>query len=106
MSTLNTEDLAVVHAYVERIVNSYDRRRRFKPIFDLMRTNMQANMERLETEMVFGTKMNSRMNTLKLEETLRTFPERLRESEAEYEKVLTAARRRTASLEMWLENLA
>lgn len=106
MSQLDAQALEQVREWALKRLEEEDRRRRLAPLMGAFQQSMQQLMTQVVPDLTADPTANTRKAVLALEKSLEEQPAKLREAEAEVERVLESARLRTASLERWLEELS
>ena len=105
MSQINFDDLEVVRAWAQKRIERADTRSRMSPMNEVVRGMMESTISRTN-ELMAGPYARSRISFTNLEKSVAEFPLKMQEVEREAQATLNSMRRRTAALQLWLQELS
>ncbi len=102
---LDEDALQRVLDWAGKRVAAHERRLQMAPLMEAMSKDIDAMMTQFVPALMAGPSARTRESGLRLERSLAEYPERARVADEKRQEQLKAARRRTAALRRWLEEL-
>ena len=106
MTELDVGALEKLRLALEKRLERQDRWERTRPLREAMGESILNLITNITPELMAPPIAQSRKAALKLQQSLAEFPDRLRESEEEMQRLVNSAKLRTAALRRWLDKLS